>query len=137
MQTGTVLVARRGGFMGIARQRRAKLTIGDRQFAWYVSEGENGATWDPFVHVRSADGRFLILHALDQARSPFVVVMGEEFPGLPEAGRGWIRVRCPRFDDGPVVTPASVRRLVDWCLSEDKAIVRVDFRGRPIGGPPP
>jgi len=59
----------------------------------------------------------------------------QEFGGLEPEGV-WRRVRTPTWDDDTAVTPAFVRRLIEWCLSPDKEIVRVDWRGRalPEGG---
>ena len=118
--------------MGLAKKGRAPLVVGDRLFLWYVTEGDNGSSWGPILHVISDDKRFAILCSLDQPDPPFVVVMGREFPGLPDAGGGWTRVRCPRLVEPPWVTPGAVRRLIDWCLDADKPIVRVDYRGRPL-----
>lgn len=119
--------------MGIARRRRAPLTVGDRPFTWYVTEGENGRSWGPILIVGSDDRRFSVLYPVGQADPPYVIVMGREFPGLPEAGAQWVRVRCPRFGDEAPITPAFVRRLVEWGLDAEKSMVRVDDRGQPLG----
>ncbi len=118
--------------MGLAKTHRETLRIGDRPFVWGVSEGNNGSSWGPILHAESPDKRFAILYLIEQPDPPFLVVLGREFPGLPDPDGSWVRVRCPRFDDGRSASPGSVRQLIDWCLDPAKTIVRVDYRGKAL-----
>jgi hypothetical protein len=64
----------------------------------------------------------------------FLIVLGPEFEGLSGAGGSWVRVRCPEWQTGSDVTPGAVRRLIEWCTSPDRELVRVNSLGFPEAG---
>lgn len=117
--------------MAVATKGRRKIKVGDRDFIWYISDDYDSA--DLVLHVASYDKKIIIkyhLHQPDETR--FLIVLGKEFNGLLNAGGSWIRVLCPKFEKDSVITPASVRMLVDWCLSDKSELVEVDWLGNPI-----
>ena len=67
--------------MGVLTKGRHKLTIGSRLFVWWVGDDPDGA--GHVLHVSSEDKRFHVHYRLWQRgeREPFVVVLGQEFPG--------------------------------------------------------
>jgi hypothetical protein len=77
----------------------------------------------------SEDKGFIVQDHLGQSGEPFLIVLGPDFPGVPDAGGCWRRCRCPCWESDSVVTPAGVRRLIEWCLSAIKELIEVDWRG--------
>ena len=130
--------------MAVALMRKRKILVGGRAFYWSVKDDPDSPF--PKLSVLSPDKRFIVQYTLGQSRShslgwaeewqpPFIEVVGSEFGGLEPAGV-WGRVRTPAWGDDTAVTPAFVRRLIEWCLEPGKEVVRVDWRGRvlPEGG---
>lgn len=117
--------------MSIATKNRRKLKVAEREFVWYIRDDPDSA--DMVLHVASQDKRFIVTYHLAQPSSTcHLTVIGREFPGLADAGGVWIRVLCPEWEKDSVVTPAGVRRLIEWCLSEKRELVRVNWRGEPL-----
>lgn len=114
--------------MGIARKFRRHITVCGRRFLWWVAPDCDDFV--PTLNIASDDRRFLVRFpfAHDLARR-LLIVIGPEFPGLPDAGGCQLRVRCPDPRVGSEVRPAGVRRLIEWCLSPAKRVERVDWRG--------
>ncbi|WP_237077871.1 hypothetical protein [Myxococcus xanthus] len=118
--------------MAVLTKGRRKLHREDRLFIWWVAPMDDGP--GNHLHVIADDKRFHVTYALEQPREEgFLVVLGREFPGLPDAGGRWIRVRTPDWDSTSV-GPGFVRRLIDWALTPDKPLLRVDWRGKPNEG---
>jgi hypothetical protein len=125
--------------MGIAKKYRRRLVIGERLFLWWVREIQPEDWIGPVLTIASDDKRFLVRYYLGQNEEQrFLVVLGPEFPGLPDAGGCWIRVRCPQWEAGSSIKPSDVRRLIDWCLFGARQLERVDWRGHllPCEEPP-
>ncbi|NOJ54927.1 MULTISPECIES: hypothetical protein [Myxococcus] len=102
-----------------------------RLFIWWVDAADGP---EKVLHVIADDKRFHVQYPLEQpAEEGVLAVHGREFPGLPDAGSGWIRVRVPTWDS-TAVGPGFVRRLIDWALTPDKPLLRVDWRGKPKEG---
>jgi hypothetical protein len=80
-------------------------------------------------HIISEDKGFIVPDHLGQSGEPFRIVLGHDFPGVPDAGWCWLRFRCPRWQTGPVVTSGGVRRLIEWCLGANPELVEVNWRG--------
>jgi hypothetical protein len=117
--------------MGIRKKYRRKLIVGERLFLWWVREIQPEDWLGPVLTVASDDKRFLVRYYLGQPESHrFLVVIGSEFPGLPDAGGCWIRVLCPKWESGPSIRPSDVRCLIDWCSTTERPLVRVDWRGQ-------
>src|SRR2546423_687790 len=120
--------------MAVSGKNRRKLVVGGRAYLWWVRDADpeyNSASTTALMVV-SADGGVGGRDFLGQpADRRFLIVLGPEFDGLPDAGGPWVRVRCPEFLTGPDVTPAAVRRLVEWCRSPDRELVRVNYLGYP------
>jgi hypothetical protein len=107
------------------------LIINGREFIWYVKDDPDSA--DMVLHVAAQDKIFMVNYHLAQpVNTRYLIVLGKEFPGLPDAGGCWIRVLCPEWETDSIVTPASVRRLIEWCLSEKCELIRVNHMGLPI-----
>lgn len=130
--------------MAGALKRKRKIVVGARAFYWSVKDDPDGPL--ARLSILSPDKRFIVHYTLGQSRAhalgwaeewrpPFVEVSGSEFGGLEPAGV-WRRVRTPAWGDDTAVTPAFVRRLIEWCLDPEKEVVLVDWRGRlsPEGG---
>ncbi|QDE93837.1 hypothetical protein BHS06_35355 [Myxococcus xanthus] len=117
--------------MGVLTKGRRKLHREDRLFIWWVDAADGP---EKVLHVIADDKRFHVLYPLEQpTEEGFLAVLGREFPGLPDAGGCWIRVRVPAWDS-TAVGPGFVRRLIDWALTPDKPLLRVDWRGKPEEG---
>jgi hypothetical protein len=118
--------------MAIGGKGRRKIVVGGRAYLWWVCDADpeyNSASTSALTVV-SADGRFGVRFFLGQpADRRFVIVLGPEFEGLPDAGGPWVRVRCPEWQAGTDVTPAAVRRLIEWCTCSDRVLVRVNYLG--------
>jgi hypothetical protein len=121
--------------MAISKKGRRRITIGDRLYLWWVcdTDPEYGSGSCLALTVASEDGRFFVRYYLGQKPDRrYLIVQGQEFEGLPEAGSCWIRVQCPEWQAGSSVTPADVRRLVEWCASAGRPLIRVNYRGDPL-----
>jgi hypothetical protein len=124
--------------MAIAPKGKRKIVVRGRTFYWCVKADPDSLFLK--LSVLSPDKKFIVQYALGQSRSqalgwtkdwhpPFVEVLGGEFGGLEPAGV-WQRVRTPAWDEDATITPAFVRRFIDWCLDTEKEVVRVDWQGQ-------
>lgn len=124
--------------MAVSGKRRRKLVVGGRAYLWWVRDADpeyNGPSTTALMVV-SADGRFGVRFFIGQPPDRrFLIVLGPELEGLPDAGGPWVRVRCPEWSSGPDVTPSAVRRLIEWCMSPERELVRVNYLGYPDAGP--
>lgn len=117
--------------MSIATKNRRKLNISGREFIWYVKDDPDSA--DMVLHVASQDKKLIVNYHLAQpTNTRYLIVLGKEFSGLPDAGGCRIRVLCPEWETNSIITPASVRRLIEWCLSEKCELIRVNYMGLPV-----
>ncbi len=118
--------------MGVSTKNRRKIVVNNRKFVWYICE-----EWDWYcylvLHVISEDKHFNIGYPLGQTdQRRHLIVLGKEFPGLKEAGHCWKSVLCPGWETDDVVTPATVRKLIEWCLDSERELVEVGFTGSVI-----
>lgn len=121
--------------MAVSTRGRHKLQLADRQYLWWVQQADPEYNCDSTttLAVASQDGRFFVRFYLGQpSERRFLIVIGREFCGLPDAGGPWIRIRCPEWQAGVNITPAAVRRLIEWCQDADRPLVRVDCVGRDL-----
>ena len=117
--------------MSIATKNRRKLNIGGREFIWFVKDDSDSAYM--LLHVVSQDKKFFVNYHLRQpSNKRYLIVLGKEFPGLAHAGGCWLRVLCPEWETDSIITPASVRRLIEWCLSEQRELITVNYMGLPV-----
>ncbi len=124
--------------MAVSGKNRRKIVVGDRAYLWWVrdTDPEYNSPSTTALMVVSADGKFGVRFFLGQPPDRrFLIVLGPDFGGLPDAGGPWVRVRCPEFLTGSEVAPAVVRRLIEWCTSPDRELVRVNYLGYPEAGP--
>ena len=124
--------------MAVSRKNRRKIVVGGRAYLWWLrdTDPEYNSASTTALMVVSADGRFGVRFFLGQPPNQrFLIVLGPEFEGLPDAGGPWVRVRCPEWQTRPEVTPVVVRRLIEWCTSPDRKLVRVNYLGYPEAGP--
>jgi hypothetical protein len=88
---------------------------------------------DLVLRVFSEDKNFIVSYQLNQPEAQrFLIVLGKEFPGLVNAGSGWTRVRCPKWESDSAMTPAAVRQLIKWCLFEERPLIRLNWKGEVI-----
>jgi hypothetical protein len=118
--------------MGVRKKGRRRIDVEGRPFLWYVCDDPDSA--DTVLPVISEDKGFIVQYHLGQTGEPFLIVLGHDFPEVPEAGGCWLRFRCPRWETDSGVTPGGVRRLIEGCLSAPKELVEVDWRGVPSRG---
>jgi hypothetical protein len=118
--------------MGIATKYRRKININGRIFIWYVRENlEDIGRLS--LNVVSADKHFIVTYRLDQTDDVrHLEIKGKEFPGLLDAGHCWKRILCPQWETNSIITPNSVRALIDWCLNSDRPLILVDWEGNRI-----
>lgn len=94
-----------------ARTRwRRKLTVGGREFLWYVSDDADGQ--GPVLHLFTADKSLAVTYFLLQTRN---------YPGRPTllvVQDGAVRAvpDPPAWGPRTVATPAIVRELAEWVL---------------------
>ncbi|RAV18758.1 hypothetical protein DQG23_23775 [Paenibacillus contaminans] len=117
--------------MAVSKQYKRKFVYQDIVFYWYVNpdyddEGKIN------VHILSNDKKFIVAYEIGQAsihkKNPFLVVMGNEFIGYSEKRTGYFRVRTPIWHDA-VATPSFVKTIIEWCFSDKKEIVLVNWMG--------
>jgi hypothetical protein len=121
--------------MAVSKKGRRKFAVGDRLYVWWVCDMDPEYNYgSPLaLTVVSDDSRFGVRFYLGQPpERRSLIILGREFEGLPDAGGRWIRVRCPEWQTGPSVKPSDVRRLVEWCASADRELVRVNYLGLPL-----
>jgi hypothetical protein len=117
--------------MAVRTKGRRKIMVNQRQFVWYIADDYDSN--DNVLHVVSEDKKFIVNYHLGQPEQKrFIATFGSEFPGLPDAGGCWIRVLCPEWEQNSVITPGSIHRLVDWCLNQERELIRVDDGGKAI-----
>lgn len=117
--------------MAVSTKNRRKLSINNRKFIWCVKDDPDSA--DFVLHVVSEDKNFIVTYHLRQPESRrYIIILGKEFPGLPDAGCQWIRVRCPQWEIESIITPASVRRLIESCLFSERELIRVNWLGQKL-----
>ena len=119
--------------MTIRKKNRRKIVVASRKFVWWVCDMETDWAFGPTLTVASEDKRFIVRRYLTHTSEPsYLVVIGSEFPGLTGAGGCWRRVQCPVWKDSPMITPIQVRQLIEWCLSEDRSLIEIDWQGNLI-----
>ena len=117
--------------MTISRKGRRPLTVGSREYLWYVGPDTHDC-YQPMLTVVSSDRRVFLRYHLSQSdETRFVIVVGPEFR-VVECGGVWRRFRCPQFGTTEIIAPADVRALIDWALGPGPAPVEVDWKGRPL-----
>ena len=120
--------------MGARKQGRRRLQVGETMFLWEVSvDPDFELTWYGHVLKVVAEDKSIIVHYhLDQSESIRHVTLVRGKCGRHRTDGPWRRSRSPRWEsnDG-VMSPGSVRRLLDWC-SADELRVEVDYRGIPL-----
>jgi hypothetical protein len=117
--------------MAIRKKKRRKITVNKRRFTWWVSDDSDSP--DMILRIFSEDKKFIVSYHLDQPDAQrFLIVLGKEFPGLVNAGSVWMRVRCPKWETDSIITPAHVRRLIKWCLFEDRPLIQINWKGEVI-----
>jgi hypothetical protein len=118
--------------MGIATKGKHKIMVRERSYLWWVADeyDEPGQS----LTVVSCDKHFYVKYKLAQPRPEraFVVVVGRDFAGVPEAGGRWVRIRTPQWEHVSSITPSFVRRLIDWSMDTGKVVERVDYVGQPL-----
>lgn len=111
--------------MAVRTKGRRKIVVDDRRYVWYVTE-----RWDDpgdELRVVSEDKSFHATYPLF-TEVPFIMLSGRQIEEAFQRGC----LRCPRFEIGESITPQSVKNLIQWALSNDKELIRVDWMGRLI-----
>jgi hypothetical protein len=117
--------------MAIRKKKRRKITVNKRSFTWWVSDDNDSP--DIVLRVFSEDKKFIVSYHFNQPDAQrFLIVLGKEFPGLVNAGSGWTRVQCPKWETDWTITPAAVRQLIKWCLFEEHPLIQVNWKGEVI-----
>ena len=114
--------------MAVSKKGKRKLVYNDREFYWYFKMTDPDLT----LHVISDDKKFIVSYQRPyENKDPFVVINGKEFKGIKDTGSCSIRVLAPNWKDDQI-TPGFVRKLIIWCLEEDKEITLVNYLGQRI-----
>jgi hypothetical protein len=115
--------------MAVRTKSRRKITVDQRPFVWHIAQDDDSA--DMVLHVISADKKFIVNYHLNQPeQTRFLIILGSEFPGLPDAGGCWLRILSPEWEQNSIISPGSVHRLIDWCLNQERELIRVDYKGQ-------
>jgi hypothetical protein len=115
--------------MAISTKNRRKITVIKRNFVWYVKENPD-ELYQPALNIISDDRHFIVTYTLNQSdETRHLVIKGNEFQGLVDAGHCWKRVLCPQWEKGSIVTPNSVRALIEWSFNTERQLIFVDWRG--------
>ena len=119
--------------MTVAKKGKRKIVVNEREFFWYVAEDLYEIPGGYTLFIVSEDKHFLVRYPLNQPenRSNYLIVERKEFGGNGRFGGPWQRVVCPSFDKTDSVTPAIIREIILWSLSEKKNIF-IDWRGNQI-----
>lgn len=118
--------------MASNKKRRRKITVNKRPFFWWVSDDSA----DKILRVYSEDKKFIVSYQLEQPEAQcFLIVLGKEFPGLADAGSGWMRVKCPKWENDSPITPAIVRQVIKWCLFTERPLIQLNWKGEVIEEP--
>ncbi len=111
--------------MAVRTKGRRKIVVDGRHYIWYVTERHD--TGGDELRVVAGDKSIHATYPM-LSRFPLVFLSGK---GIAEDFRHhW--VRCPRFEIESAITPQSVKNLIQWALSNDKQLIRVDYWGNPI-----
>jgi hypothetical protein len=117
--------------MGVRKKGRHKLDVEGRAFLWYVKQDCDSDAY--ILHVLSDDKRFVVLYKLQQQEpNRYLTVLGKEFGRVRGTGNCWRRFHCPAWENDGVITPSSVRRLIDWSQQTDVRTEEVDCAGLPL-----
>lgn len=116
--------------MGVRKKKRNKIIVDGRLFVWFVEYDDE---YHRVLHVCSEDKKFIVRFLwTTKPGNGHLVVIGCEFPRASGTGGIWRRFLCPALCAvNQDVTPAVVRRLIDWCNSEGP-IIEVDYAERPL-----
>ena len=125
--------------MGVAKKGKRTITVHDRVFLWYVGEdlddfpptiGQNDL-WA--LNILSEDKKFIVRYHIGQVdeSTRHITVLGTEFSGAKHNGK-WRRFKCPAWCQEGSAQPRDVRKIIEWCLSPDKSLIEVDYKGRPL-----
>ena len=123
--------------MGIAKKYRRKITVGERDYMWYVIEDleDFPQTVDSYLHalnIISNDKKFIVRYHLHQ-RDPerrHITVIGPEFGGVLNPSP-YKRFLCPDWCPEGAMTPGIVREVIEWC-AEPSSRVEVDWTGSKV-----
>ncbi|MBU5353872.1 hypothetical protein ACN9MH_07640 [Paenibacillus silvae] len=118
--------------MGVQKKYKRKIVRANRLFYWYVKPDfdDEGVMK---LHIVSEDKKFIVSYEIGQCSrgqqaSPILVILGKEFEGWTEDYIGHRRVLTPSWND-EIVTPGLIGQIMDWCLSKDKKIRSVNWKG--------
>ena len=113
--------------MAISKKKRRSIEYQRMRFLWWVKDDFDGNGNMLSVHVASEDKKFIIEHflvKLNTAKS-YLTIVGHYFPGLDKRSGNSIRIVCPDFRSAMVdnvVTPKTIRSILEWCFQLDKEI---------------
>ena len=126
--------------MGASKKNRRKISVGDREYLWYVAE-----EYDYFpptvgqdlraLNILSVNKQFAVRYYLGQGvpERRQISVMGAE-SGESQGARIWRHLRSPDWCPDGVVTPSVVRSVIEWSL-DGAAKTEVDYTGAEIEPP--
>ena len=111
--------------MPATTKHRRKLTLGSRDFYWWVVLHDD--LCKPEVCIVSADKKLVVRYVLDASHS-FVRVFGVSLYGEPETATTERFYACPRLDAG-IASPRTARKIIEWCLSTNRELISVGWNG--------
>jgi hypothetical protein len=117
--------------MSVRKKGRHKLDVEGRAFVWYVKQDDDSNAY--ILYVLSDDKRFFVKYMLQaQDARRYLIVVGKEFGRVPGTGNCWRRFRCPAWENNGLITPSSVRKLIDWSQQTNMLTEEVDCAGLPL-----
>jgi len=103
----------------MSKKTKRKIVVAGRSYLWWITDGLDPefnsmscvalTVASPCPNLASARGGFFVRFFLDQPpERRFLIVLGREFQGLPDAGGSSIRIRCPELQSQPSASRQSM-----------------------------
>ena len=117
--------------MGLSKKHKRKITCLNQQFYWWVLDSHEDSEYEASVNIALEDKSFLVKYYLEsRTLNRFIIVIGNNFPGLTQKNKARQRFICPDFmEDANYVAPTHIEKMILWCFDQDKELIPVNYKG--------